>query len=91
VHNIWNYLFSFVFNFLNWLVNLLPNADPATISFISSQVTTFRGYLSSISWIFPVNELLLLLGVVITIELTLLISKVIKWVLVNISLGFIKQ
>jgi len=91
VLNIWNILFGFILGLLQTIINLLPNEDPYTTLLITSQVTEFRTNLSSISWIFPVNDLLLFLTAIITIEITLVVSKVIKWILANISLGFIKQ
>ena len=89
--NIFNVFRSLVFGIITFIGNLLPNADSNAVSQLNSAMGTFRSSLASASWLFPVNQLFIVLGIVIVIELSLFTWRIIKLIVGWVSLGFIRD
>lgn len=76
---------------LSNIIQLLPDADESVTMLLNEYTSAFRSGLEAVSWIFPVDLLLLCISLVISVEVGLLVFKLIKWIMAHISIGFIKQ
>ena len=74
----------------NQFLSVFPLADVGVISAINSYLEDFRYYASQANFMIPVNTLFLLIGIVLSIEAVLLGKKLVRWIVSNVSLGFIK-
>jgi len=83
-------LINLVITFLTWIVNLFPEADSSTVTMISSFSTTLHNSLVTGSYFVPVNTMLNLMALVITIEGSILSFKIVRWISSNVTLGFLK-
>lgn len=91
MENFWSVLLSWVMGLLSNIIQLLPDADESVTMLLNEYTSAFRSGLESVSWIFPVDLLLLCISLVISVEVGLLVFKLIKWIMTHISIGFIKQ
>lgn len=64
---------------IDYIIGLLPNAIPFP-EVVGTAFSTFGGYLSLISPIVPISTMATILGLVITIELTLFAFRTVKWI-----------
>lgn len=87
---IFNALVSFLVGTANFIISLFPSADSSITSQITSNLTNFRNAMSAISWFFPVNVALSLLAIVLTIEGSILLWKLTRWVASIFTAGLIK-
>lgn len=78
-----------IYAMLSILLLLFPSANPTTVSSITSSVTTFRSYMAGANWIFPVDTFFTVLGLIIAIESSWLLYKLIRWLVGILSLKFI--
>jgi len=72
------------------ILELLPEANPETVSYISSQFSSLKGALNTINWFFPIDQLYIVLGFVFVIETFSFSSKILFWILENVSFGLFK-
>jgi hypothetical protein len=72
-----NAILDTIYNFIIWVLNLLP--DISLSDSISSSITTAGGYLSALNTIAPVSTLLAIIGLFLTIEGVILVIKIINW------------
>jgi len=63
-------------------IRLLP--DVSLPVEITQNITTFRGYLTSIDAIFPITTLLIIFGLLLSVELAIFTYKVIMWLIKKI-------
>jgi hypothetical protein len=84
-------LMFIAFSLMGMVMELLPNADPTTTTYISSQFGVLKSALNTINWFFPVDQLYIVLGFVFVIEFYGLTSKILFWILENVSLGLFKS
>jgi len=70
-------------------LSIFPQADSATVAAITSNVSGFRSAIAGANWIFPVDTLFLFLSIIITIEGLVLSSKLIRYIISLLTLGFI--
>lgn len=89
--NIFNVVKLLLDNFVLTVIGLFPTANSNTLSTITSGTTTFRGYLQSASFLFPVNQLLLILGAILSIEVALFGYRGVKFILSYLSAGFLRE
>lgn len=85
--NMW---ISGVTTMLLFVINLLPNADSAVTAQINSTAVTFISYLEKANYVFPMDTLAIVIGIMITIEIVVLNWQIIKKVAHVISGGWIK-
>jgi hypothetical protein len=71
-------------------LELLPEADPNILLYISSKLTLLKNGLNAINWFFPVDHLYLVLGFVFIIETLSLSTKILFWIAENLSIGLFK-
>jgi hypothetical protein len=76
--------------FLSAVINLFPTADSGIIATINGSLDSFKNYLGTASWLFPVNTFFLIVGLMITIELSLISYRTIKLLVAYISAGFLR-
>lgn len=81
---------SAVTSILSIFVNFFPAVDPEVVDLITLRLTDFRETLASANWIFPVGEFFTILSAVFVIEALYWVFKFIRYLLSNISLGFLK-
>jgi hypothetical protein len=84
-------IISWVSGLVSMFLFFFPNTNQQTIDLITSQSTSFRNILATADWFFPVNNLLFILGTILTIEIIVQGAKLAGWILHNISLGFFKR
>lgn len=89
--NFWTFLQHAVVNFISAFAQFFPLADSNNLANFTTYISTWRGYMSSASWIIPVNVLLSQLGIILAIEGTLFAYRAIKLVVGWITLGFIND
>jgi len=83
--NIFNSLVNFGYETLLTLIQLLPNPDPTKVLDINDQWDNVREYMITVNWIFPVNDLLFMVALIITIELSILTWYGIRWILAHLT------
>lgn len=79
------------YSVLGLIIELFPSADTATVAYINSQFSALKSGLDTINWFFPIDQLYSVLGIVFTIELVLLGTRVAMWLTENVSLGIFKS
>jgi hypothetical protein len=84
-------LITIIYTLLHSLAVLFPQADPATIAEITGKVAGFRTAMAGVAWLFPVDLLFKFLGLIITIEGSVSLFKLIKWIASNLTVGLVKQ
>ena len=83
--------YNFVINTLNFFVSLFPNADNNTLNLIVSGMITLRGLISRANFFLDVQQFFAILTVVVATESIILVMRITKWILHNLSLGFFKK
>ena len=73
-------LFAFFLSVINFLFNLLPNADEMAVSAVNSGVNQFRSFLSTASFFLPVNQFLSFLRIIVAVEVSFVVYKFIRWI-----------
>jgi len=73
------FLLTILFNFLNFLLSLLPVGVLPTA--IATAVGYFWGVLNSFSFVFPVGALLGALLLVLSFDIAMLLWHIIQWVI----------
>lgn len=69
-----------IFNaFTQGIVNILPNVSIS--SDLGTALTSANGYISALNTILPVTTIIAIIGLFLTIELTIIIIKTISWIL----------
>jgi len=76
---IWNIIVNIIAGALQIILNFLPSADGAILTFISSGVSTINGYLYDISWIFPSATLVIMLKAIMGFELFMVSLRIFMW------------
>lgn len=87
----WDLMSFVVFGSLQMLLSFLPLPDPTTLALVDSSLGSFRAYMASVNWFFPVSTFFALLSAIFLIEAGLLSYKLSKWIITNISLGLVKK
>lgn len=82
-------LLSTAINWFTILVSLFPLANVNIVNEINEFMTTFRGAMSIANVFFPVSTLMWALGLILTVEIALFTFKLWKWIVSNVSLGFL--
>lgn len=62
------------------VLNFLPTADPLPTGFATS-IDLIIGYMMSWNFLFPIQELLFCVGIIIGIEISIWLWKAFKWLL----------
>ena len=75
---------------INFLLSLFPASDINIVNSITEFLSGFRQAMSAISWFFPVNTALSFLAIIFTIEASIFLFKLIRWIASNISVGVLK-
>jgi len=88
-HNLWTVAIKPV---LDTIIGFFPNnPSSSVITNISNLSTTLKSLLLAINYVFPIDTLLLVFGLVITIELALFTVRLAIYILQHISFGLIKK
>lgn len=82
-------LISTAINYLSILVSFFPEASPELVSNINDFMGTFRGAMSVAGIFFPVPLLLTVMGIILTIEIAIWSFRIWRWVVANVSLGYL--
>lgn len=82
-------LLSTAINYFTILVSLFPTADVNMVNEINEFMSVFRGGMAIANVFFPVSVLMWALGIVLTIEGALFAFKIWRWVVANVSLGYL--
>lgn len=88
---IFEYLFSILLPILEFIFNLLPDTDSAVVDFISGGVDYFRFVIDFGNQFVDMFTFLLVLGFVLTIEITLMIWKVARWIIQILTAGIVRS
>lgn len=72
------------------VIGFFPDANASVLSQISDGLTPFRTAMAAANWFFPVGTFFTVLGIVITIELSIMTYKLVMFVVKNVSLGLFK-
>lgn len=88
---IFDFIIIQLISLLNNIIDLLPTANTTIINNLTTQINTLRSNLGVASWLIPSNTLLLLIGFVITIELTIIGYKIFMKLAGAITLGSIQS
>lgn len=78
---------TLVLNALSILISILPSVDGSFVDTLTSYNTAFREFIAQMNWLFPVNTVLLMLRIFITIELAIFGFKFVRWIIRNITAG----
>jgi len=79
-----NLFTAFLYLFLevaDFLVDLLPETSPTVSAQIVSFVTPFRNILATSNYLFPVEDLFIVMGIILTVESSMFLFKVVQWIL----------
>jgi len=87
---IFNSLISFITNGIAVILQLLPNADSATTTAISSSLSSFKSILAQVNWFFPVDTALQFLAIIFTIEAGIFLWKMIRYIAGLFTMGITK-
>jgi hypothetical protein len=88
---IFNTIAKIIYSFLNSVINIFPVADTSIIADITSKTTDFYNVITEASWIFPVNQFFIVIGLMLSIEISLFTYRLIKLILSYVSLGFLRD
>jgi len=80
-----------VAGFLEFLISKFPVANQENLDAFTRNMSGLRTFMAGSSWIFPMNEFLLFLGIIISIELSLFTFRLVKWIVGYISLGTLRD
>lgn len=89
--NFWQALRVVIYTVLNILLEFFPLADQAIIARISDQLAPLKGWISSAGWFFPVQDFFQVVSLVFAIEASVSLYKFVKFLVKNVSLGFIRD
>ena len=62
-------------------LSLFPTADTTLLANITAAVGAASGYLAAVSSFVPVSTLLIIVGLFLTIEVFILLIKIINWII----------
>jgi len=74
-----NFLLNQLYNFLSFLISLLP-ASEGFPSSVSSAFSSIGGYFAFLDSFIPTSDLLTAVGILFSVEITLFVFKVVRWV-----------
>lgn len=89
--NFWSILIWVTLTAINFVLSFLPQANPAHVAKISEQLQPLKTTVASAGWFFPVSDFFTILGIVFTIESFLFLYKFVKFIVKNVSMGFIRD
>lgn len=81
---------SLILSLLNMFLGFLPNADTVAVTKITDFATQFNDIMENASYFFPVNDFMIVAGIIIASELAFLTYKVVKWLIFDVGLKIIK-
>lgn len=84
-------LISQAINWFTVLVSLFPMANFDIVAQINEFMTAFRGAMAIAGIFFPVSILMWAMATIMTIEIALFSFKVWRWIVGNVSLGFLRS
>jgi hypothetical protein len=87
---IWQGIITIVTAILMAIITLFPVADPLVTARLTNGLAPFKNALATADWLFPVSDFFAIISIVIGIELTILVIKLIHWIVKNISAGLVK-
>ena len=87
---IFNAIISWFVDILVWMVAILPAADTGLISTITSSFTTFHDLLVQGNYIFPIDHLLIAFTFILSVESSLFLWRLYKWLAQVFSGGTVK-
>jgi len=82
---------SIAYGFFGIFLQMFPFADSGRVALITSQLSGFRSMMASANWLFPVSTFFLLASAVFAIELSVLAFKVLRWIVHQVTFGFVKK
>jgi hypothetical protein len=85
-----DYLINWALSLITYVISLLPNADPAIVTFISSQLSTVKELLVTLNFGIDIVTFGQMLVWFLIIELALLLLHLTQWIIANVSLGIYK-
>lgn len=87
---IWEVLLNFVFGGFNLLLNFFPDADTDTLNAITGNLEPFKEMVGGANWLLPIDFLFYIINFIIAIEGAILVFRVGRWVMNNVTLGIVK-
>lgn len=82
-------LISTAIQWVNVLISLFPDANVNIVSEIDEFMSAFRGAMSISNVFFPVSTLMWAMGLILSVEIALFSFKVYKWLVSNMTFGFL--
>lgn len=80
-----DFFLNLIFNFLNFLLKPIAEMNDVVFSGeFTSSIQTFSSFVKSLDSVIPIDTLLTILGILLTMEGVYLIYKVIMWVIKKI-------
>jgi hypothetical protein len=73
------------------IINMLPDANPQILTFLSEKFAIVKDLLLAINFLFDVNTLLWVLGIALTTEAILFGFKIFEWIVTNLTVGLYKR
>jgi len=77
---LFDFILNTAFNLLNWFISLFP-VSSGFPSAVSTAVSGLGGYLDIFSPLIPISTLATVVGLVFTVELSILAFKTTKWLI----------
>jgi hypothetical protein len=87
-------IINFFLSIVNYLISWFPSVtsnDTLAISNINNAFSTFRGYVASANWWFPIDDLFITVGIVIAVSVVVFCFQLVKWLAANLSGGIVKK
>lgn len=77
---IFNGIVFLITSIVNFLLDLLPDEDPAVTAQLTGTLDIFKDMLETMAWWFPVDGFFTIMTMIFTIELVLLLWRLGKWI-----------
>ena len=76
---------NIICNFLNWLAGAIVEHIPviglgSTLENVTTAISKMCEYIGKLNWLIPVGDIILILGIFCTIQITKVIIFVVNWV-----------
>jgi hypothetical protein len=86
-----NIFFQWLSGLISIFLYVFPSSDPNTEALILNSTVWLRQFMVTAGYFFPVTLFLQYLGFIILVESIIIASKLVGWILHNVTLGFFKR
>lgn len=88
--NFWSLLNSYIAQFISIILLVFPSVDQSNLAAFTESMATFRSYIATARWFFPVNTFMNFITIMLSMEFVLWTKRFWVKIINLLSFGLIK-